>query len=113
REFGSLQEEAIALTVGFSSRPRVGANNRIHFEKLGEGFWHLSVRFGFVEVPDVARVLHQEKSRCPMDLDNAIYFSEHDHVVTRRQKPRMSGWRRRLFSFLYRNSLHPADRFNI
>jgi KUP system potassium uptake protein len=112
REFGSLHEEAIALTVSFSNRPRVHANNRIHFEQLGPGFWHLTVRFGFVEVPDVARALHQDKSKCPVDLDNAIYFSERDRVVARKQKPRLSGWRRRLFSFLYRNSIHPADRFN-
>jgi K+ transporter len=25
----------------------------------------------------------------------------------------MAAWRRRLFSFLYRNSVHPADRFNL
>ena len=24
----------------------------------------------------------------------------------------LAAWRRRLFSFLYRNSIHPADRFN-
>jgi KUP system potassium uptake protein len=112
RQFGALYQEAIALTVRFTDRPRVGTKNRLEFKKLGEGFWHLTVRFGFVEVPDVARALHQAKSQCPADLDNAIYFSEHDHVVARKQKPRFSGWRRQLFSFLYRNSIHPADRFN-
>jgi KUP system potassium uptake protein len=85
----------------------------LHFERLAEGFWHITVRFGFVEVPDLARVLHLQKSKCPIDPDNAIYFSERDYVVARKQKPRLQGWRRRLFSFLYRNSIHPADRFNI
>src|SRR5580658_749722 len=113
RQFGSLYEEAIALTVSFSIRPRVRPHNRLHVEKLGEGFWHVTVRFGFVEVPNVAKALHLEKSKCPIDPDNAIYFSEHDNVVARRGKPRLAAWRRQLFSFLSRNSIHPADRFNI
>ena len=49
---------------------------------------------------------------CPIKSDEAIYFSERDYVVARKQKPRLAAWRRHLFSFLYRNSIHPADRFN-
>jgi hypothetical protein len=30
--------------------------------------------------------------RC--DPDDAIYFSEHDYVVARQQKPRLAAWRR-------------------
>ena len=113
RQMASLPEEAIALTVGFAARPRVRPGGHVRGEKLGEGFWHLNVRFGFMEVPDLPRVLHQEKSRCPADLDNATYFSERDFVTGRKRKPRMAAWRRRLFAFLYRNAIHPADRFNL
>lgn len=72
----------------------------------------MTVRFGFVEVPNVAMALHRGKSNCPIDPDKAIHFSERDRVVTRKQKPRLAAWRRRLFSFLYRNAIDPADRFN-
>ncbi len=111
RQFGSLYEEAIALTVKFAARPRVRPSNRLQVERLGEGFWQVTVRFGFMEVTNIPRALHQDKSKCPVDLDNAIYFSERDYAVARKQKPRLAGWRRRLFSFLYRNSIQPADRF--
>ncbi len=113
RQLSSLPEEAIALTVRFVPRPRVRPGDHVRAEQLGQGFWHLTVRFGFVEVPDVPRVLHQEKLHCPADLDNAIYFSERDHVTGRKRKPRMAAWRRRLFAFLHRNAVHPADRFNL
>ena len=113
RQFGALYEEAIALSVHFSNRPRVRPDSRLSSERLAEGFWHVTVRFGFVEIPDVAKALHKDKSKCPVDLDNAIYFSERDFVVARKQQPRLSAWRRRLFSFLYRNAIHPSDRFNI
>ena len=38
-----------------------GPATHVRGERLGEGFWHLTVRFGFMEVPDLPRVLHQEK----------------------------------------------------
>jgi KUP system potassium uptake protein len=113
RQMGTFYEKAIALTVDFSGKPRVNPDNRIRFEKLGEGFWHIVIRFGFVEVPDIAKALHLDKSQCPVDLDNAIYFSERDYAVQRSREPRMPVWRRLLFSFLHRNSIHLADRFNI
>jgi len=113
RQMGSFYEETIALTVNFAIRPRVSAKRRLSFERLGEGFWHVTVRFGFIEIPDVAKALHLEKSKCPINPDDAVYFSERDLVGQRKQKPRLSAWRRRLFGFLYRNSIHPADRFNI
>ena len=109
RQMGSLYEEAIALTVVFTIRPRVRPNNRLHVERLGEGFWHVTVRFGFIEVPDVARALHQEKSKCPIDSDDAIYFSEHDYVVARKQKPRLAAWRRQLV-FIPQSQFDPSGR---
>jgi KUP system potassium uptake protein len=112
RQMGSLYEEAVALTVQFTAAPRVRANSRLHVEPLGQGFWQVTVRFGFMENPDVSSALDREKAKCPIESDDAIYISERDYVVARRQKPRLAAWRRRLFSFLYRNSIHPADRFN-
>ena len=112
REMGSFYEEAVALTVTFIPRPRVRSSSRINVEPLAHGFWHVTVRFGFMENPDVTLALQKEKSRCPLNPTDCIYFSERDYVVKRKQKPRLSPWRLHLFSFLYRNSIHPADLFN-
>jgi KUP system potassium uptake protein len=114
RQFGGLYKQVVALTVRFSqNRPRIDPMHRIAMRHLGPGFWHLTLSFGFIEVPDVPRTLHIGKARCPFDLDGALYFSERDRIERRSVKPRMAGWRRILFSFLYRNSVHPADRFNL
>jgi KUP system potassium uptake protein len=112
RQMGSLYEETVALTVRFTAAPRVRTNSRLHVEPLGHGFWQVTVRFGFMENPDVSKALDREKAKCPIKSDDAIYISERDYVVARKHKPRLAAWRRRLFSFLYRNSIHPADRFN-
>jgi KUP system potassium uptake protein len=114
RQLGGLYQEAVALTVRFSrNRPRIEPKRRVAMHHIGPGFWHLTLSFGFIDVPDVPRSLHVAKTVCPFDMDGALYFSERDRVEPRRTKPRMAAWRRILFSFLYRNSVHPSDRFNL
>jgi KUP system potassium uptake protein len=111
RQMGSFYEDVAALTVRFAGRPRIEHERRIKAKRLGEGFWHVTIRFGFVEIPNVPRVLRDAKEQCPFPLDDALYFSEHDRVVRRKTSPRFAAWRRHLFSFLHRNSIYPSDRF--
>jgi KUP system potassium uptake protein len=93
--------------------PRIERDRRITFRHLGPGFWHFTVTFGFIEIPNVPNALHTAKAQCPVDLDDAVYFSELDHVTRRKTRPRMAAWRRILFSFLYRNAVHQGDRFGL
>ena len=60
----ALYETVIALTVKFEDIPRVAARERIELTKLTEGFWHLTVHFGFVQIPDIPRSLKaRERTR--------------------------------------------------
>ena len=78
----AMYETAIALTVKFEDIPRVAPRDRIELEKLAEGFWHITVHFGFVQVPDIPAALRQAKDRgCPIDLEDAIYFGARDAIV--------------------------------
>ena len=114
RQLGGFYKQVVALTVRFSqSRPRIEPEKRVAIRLLGPGFWHLTITFGFIEVPDVPRALHVAETTGPFDMEDALYFGERDRIERRRTKPRMASWRRVLFSFLYRNSIHPADHFNL
>lgn len=53
----ALQETVISLAVRFEEYPRVSEDNRAEVEKVAEGFWHVIIRFGFVEKPNVAAAL--------------------------------------------------------
>ena len=71
----AMYETAIALTVNFESIPRVASRDRIELAKLAEGFWHITVHFGFIQTPDIPAALRLAKARgCPVDLEHAIYF---------------------------------------
>jgi KUP system potassium uptake protein len=109
----SLHETVVALTVSFESIPRVRRRDRIRCEDLGNGFWHVTVHFGFVEVPDLPTVISQAKEEGVPAWDRPIYYIERYDPVSRKGRSAMSRWRVALFAFMSRNSAHAVDRFSI
>jgi KUP system potassium uptake protein len=110
----ALYQTAIALTVKFEDIPRVVHGERIELAKLAEGFWHITVHFGFVEVPDIRAALRQAKDQgCPIDLHDAIYFGARDTVVSAKRGDWLLRLRLRLFMLMFRNSVRAVDLFNL
>jgi KUP system potassium uptake protein len=110
----ALYETVIALTVKFENIPRVAPRERIELAKLAEGFWDITVHFGFVQVPDIPAALKQAKDRgCPIDLETAIYFGARDTVVCSKRRNWFVRARLRLFMLMFRNSVRAVDLFNL
>jgi KUP system potassium uptake protein len=110
----ALQETVVTLTVRFEEYPRVSLDKRAEVEKVAEGLWHVTIRFGFVERPNVAAALACANEKgCPLNLDDAVYFAAHDDVVRRANPPRLASWRRVLFAVMYRNAVRSPDRFDL
>jgi KUP system potassium uptake protein len=113
-QLGALQETVVTLTLVFEEVPRVSSDRRAVVERVAEGFWHVTVRFGFIEVPNVMTALAMARERgCPVDLDDAVFFGAHDTVVPAKGRPRLPAWRRMLFAFMYRNAVRAPDRFDL
>jgi len=114
QQFGALQETVVTLTVRFEEYPRVPLAERVDVKQVAQGLWHVTVRFGFIDVPNLPSALACARDRgCPVDLDEAIYFGARDEVVRSKTPPRLAGWRRMLFGFMYRNAVHTVDRFDL
>ncbi len=115
-QFGALQHTVVTLTVDFEERPRVPADERVVLRRLEDGIWHVAVRFGFVEVPNLIEALDQaHQLGCPIVPDDALFVGSHDEVVRDRTsgQARLASWRRILFSVMYRNAVHSVDRFSL
>ncbi len=111
-QFRALQETVVGLTISFEEEPRVEESRRAEVVPVAPGMWHATVRYGFVEVPDLSGALAAARERgCPLDLDDALFLAAHDEVVRSENHPRLPGWRRVLFSVMYRNAVRPSDRF--
>jgi KUP system potassium uptake protein len=111
---GSLHERVIMLTVEFDEIPRVSGEQRCHAEHIADGVWHATVRFGFLEIPDLRRALANLKHLDPLlDTKHAVYFAARDLIVRNPGHGALSHWRLPLFAFLYRNAVKVVDRFNL
>jgi len=109
----SLQKTVIALTISFEEVPRVRSEDRIRVEEFDDGFWHVTVHFGFVEIPDLRAVLALAKKDGVPVLEKASYFIERSDLSSRKHRNLLSRWRMALFSLMSRNSAHAIDRFKI
>jgi KUP system potassium uptake protein len=113
-QMGALQEVVVTLTLVFDEVPRVPRDQRAIVEPIAEGFWHVTVRFGFIEVPNVNVALASARDQgCPLSLADAVFFGAHDDVVPAKGRPRLPAWRRMLFAFMYRNAVRAPDRFDL
>ena len=110
---GALHKTVIALTVRFEAVPRVGHANKVHVVALDDNIWHVTCRFGFVEIPDLPAALALIAPGQIPDIANAIYFIERDDIVGRPYLRFLSRWRVSLFAFMFRNATHAIDRFMI
>jgi KUP system potassium uptake protein len=110
----ALQETVVTLTVIFEETPRVAEPNRAEVQPMADGIWHVVVRFGFVEVPNLVTALMRAKELgCPVRLDDAVYFAARDDVVRGQNQSRLWPWQRMLFAFMYRNAVRASDRFDL
>ena len=111
---GVLPKRTIALSIRFESTPRIVGPKCSVVEKIGEGVWLISARFGFFEIPDLRAALNNAQGlEAPIDFDQALFVAARDLVVPKPHGRSMAAWRVALFAFLYRNSAKIVDRFNL
>lgn len=114
QQFGALPETVIALTLTFDATPRVAPDKRLELEEVFPGFWQMTVRYGFIEVPNLPAALRSAKMHgCPVDLSKAVYFSTRDRVIRDRKNRHLWSWQLPIFSFLFRNSVRAVDIFDL
>jgi KUP system potassium uptake protein len=108
-----LHKQVVLLSVVTEPVPWVPGNNAIEVKDLGDGFYRLVVRIGFMQSSDVPRIL----ARCAPqgivaeDLTTTYYLGRQTLLTTGRV--RMARWRKKLFSFLLKNAKPPTDFFHL
>jgi KUP system potassium uptake protein len=113
-QVGALHEVLIALGVRFADSPRVPRHKRIELVHVADNFWHMTLHYGFIEVPNLPAALHRAKDAgCPFDVRHAIFFAARDAVVRGKRRGRLWRWQVPLFAFMLRNSVHAVDVFHL
>jgi KUP system potassium uptake protein len=104
-------DQVILLTVTASTTPRIG-DDETKIEKLGPGFFRITTEYGFMEGPDISRILASPCARqIGIDWNRLVVFLPEPKIMPRGSLRRRAG--ARLYDFMRRNSLTAADYFNV
>src|SRR5512132_3880442 len=105
-----LHERMVLLTVIGLHIPEVPAEDRVRVEDLEHGFSRVTIRYGFMQSPEVPRALAEcARFGLLMPPGSTSYFlGRETRLPTGRA--RMSRWRKMLFAFVSRNA-RPATAY--
>ena len=108
-----LHERNVLLSVETLAVPRAEASERLAYTDLGHGFSRLSLRFGYMETPDVPRALkHWDIPGPPLDPMRTTFFASRESLTARKGEG-MAQWRDKLFLYMSRNATSATDFFSI
>ncbi|PTQ10327.1 potassium transporter Kup [Sphingomonas oleivorans] len=108
-----LHERVILLTVKIEDVPYVDSERRTELEDLGQGFYRLIVRYGFMEDPDVPAALALATECGPefKMMDTSFFLSRQTLLASAR--PGMALWREKLFAWMLRNAESAMEFFRL
>jgi KUP system potassium uptake protein len=108
-----LHERILLLTVRIEDVPYVKHPTRLATEDLGQGFYRLILRYGFMEDIDVPAALSQMEECGPRYkmMDTSFFLSRQTLVASKR--PGMAIWRDKLFSWMLRNAESAMEFFKL
>ncbi|MBW3539860.1 MAG: potassium transporter Kup [Planctomycetes bacterium] len=108
-----LHETVVILSVETAEIPHVPHAERLEVEQIGEGFWRIVVRYGFMEEPHIPRTLASVREpEFTFSADDVSYFLGRETILPT-SRPGMSLWRENLFTWMSRNAQTATRYFNL
>jgi KUP system potassium uptake protein len=109
-----MHETMILMTIVADRRPRVAVAERHSIERLGHGIYHIQVRLGFMQTPDIPMTLKNCKMLgFEVDLEHVHYYIAHEIVVRRARNSAMAAVPFAIYAFLARIASRAPDFFKI
>ena len=109
----SLHKQVVILSVVTENVPHVEEAKSLDVAALGQGVFRVTMHTGFMEIPDVPRLLKKAEAHgLVCHPKNTKYFLGRVSLVPSPHSSLMP-WRRFLFSFLQRNAVSPAVYYHL
>ncbi|MBI4961063.1 MAG: potassium transporter Kup [Desulfovibrio sp.] len=109
----ALHERVILLSIIAAETPTVPDEDRVSIEDLGQGFYRVTARYGFMESPRMPEILDLATQKgLAMDIYSTSFFLGRETILTTGTAP-MAQWRKTLFVFMSRNSWNATSFFNL
>jgi KUP system potassium uptake protein len=134
-----LHEQVVLMSILSEEVPEVPEDERVGVERLEQGFYRVTARYGFMENPDVPEVLTIAKAQGlrARAMDTTFYLGREQIIIADRQRRgretsptpgvrrapepaegaprplRLARWRKRLFVVMTRNARSATEFFGI
>jgi KUP system potassium uptake protein len=110
---GVIHERVVLVTVITEEVSFISSFRRITLEPLGEGFFRVTLRYGFMEEPNVPAALEQlNEQGFAINPYETPYFISRTKVIPSKL-PGMALWREKLYAMMQRNAQGAADFFRL
>ncbi|WP_240950126.1 potassium transporter Kup [Novosphingobium sp. ERN07] len=108
-----LHERVVILTVSIEDVPYVDEGERSSVKDYSNGFYRLTLRFGFLEETDVPAAL-KSVNMCgePFNMMKTSFFLSRQTLIPS-DKPGMALWREKLFAWMLRNAASAMEFFRL
>ena len=108
-----LHETNIVLSIVTDDQPRIGDRERVSVQRLSGDFWRMTLRYGFMEKPNVTQALGRARLHgLKIDLMQTSFFLAR-RALRLASKSAMPRWQERLFIGLARSANDASLYFNI
>ena len=108
-----LHERVIVLTVQIEDVSFVRSGERIVCKDLGEGFYRVKMRFGFLEETNVPATLDLVDLCGPkFDMMHTSFFLSRQTLIASKI-PGMAIWREKVFAWMLRNAANAMEFFKL
>jgi KUP system potassium uptake protein len=113
KHFKVLHEHNVILTVVTTGAPKVSPNDRVTMDWISPSFARMTLRYGFMETPNVPKALAAAKKLgWSFDIMSTSFFLSRRSIKAAAQSA-MPPWQDRIFMLLTRNADDASTYFRI
>ena len=108
-----LHDKVVILTVRFEDYPYTAPQERVAVEPLPHAFYRVTVRYGYMDEPDLPRDLELcEALGLALDTMDTSFFVGKE-ILLASDRPGMSFWRKKIFIGLFRTAETITNQFKL
>ncbi|HKR18546.1 MAG TPA: potassium transporter Kup [Stellaceae bacterium] len=109
-----LHERVVLMKIDTCDIPHVADDQRLEVKNLEHNFHTVTVRYGFMDEPNIPRTLAQLRlMRLKFNLMETSFFIGREKILVSASTPRFWRWRKRLFIFLQATMVNATEFFRI
>lgn len=108
-----IHQRVILLTMSTLDKPYAAEKEKITIEALDHNFFRITTRFGFMERPNVLRMLNLcRHGGLHIDLDQTTFFLGRETLIRSAERS-LNRWEEVLFISMFRNAYNPTGYFKL